>query len=231
MEGSEISIHHASYWQKCLITHQIKWDSEPGSASPPRKYGLFKPHACLVKSVACWCWMLRQKFLCRINFNVTREAIRLILSREEINILLEVCRMCGEICRWHTCMRCFDPDGPGQSSGDRWDKRKERLLVLATGFPLFWQIYSITQSIISVFTFCQAHSVWDLQSFFSLPFTALFPNFVTFLWVSKSEIVYLCGWMKDNFLFQGLQRKHCGLWNNVACSQTCILFIRQKCSY
>lgn len=37
MEGSEISIHHAFYWQKCLITHQIKQDGEPGRESVKRK--------------------------------------------------------------------------------------------------------------------------------------------------------------------------------------------------
>lgn len=136
--------------------------------------------------------------------------------------------MCGGICRWRTCMSCFDPDGPGQFSGDRWGRRKERFLVLTTGFPLFWHIYSLAQSVI----FCSSlHTAWDLVfllTSFHIPIPQLCP-----IPLSMREIVYFCGWMNDDFLSERLQQMYCRLWNNVPCSQTCIafgenLFIRQS---
>lgn len=205
MEGSEISIHHAFYWQKCLITHQIKQDGQPGSASVQRKNAPFKLQRFLVQSVLM---MPRPRSSCElILVNHAQHCDRFMPGK----LCGKFCvgssawcwaNVCGGICRWRTCMSCFDPDGPGQCSGDGWGRRKERFLVHTTGFPSFWHIYCPAQSVISFcsYTACSAlHAAWDLQCFSSLPFTSLLTNFCH-IPLSMSEIVYFCGYVNDPFL-------------------------------
>lgn len=131
--------------------------------------------------------------------------------------------VCGGICRWRTCMSCFAPDGPGQCSGDRWGNRKERFLVLTTGFLSFWHIYSLAQFVISFFlpiqhvlpcTLAEIYCIMFFLTSFHIPIPRL-----CHIPLSMSEIVYFCAWMNDDFISERLQ-KHCRLWNNVRCSQT-----------
>lgn len=129
MVGSEISIHHAFYWQKCLITHQIKQDGQPGSDRVQRKHAPFKWQTFFSSKCGDWtCDAETQKFL-RINFHA-RCCDRFMPGKLWGKYSVGSDSWCradvrGGICRWRTCMRCFDPDGLGQYSGDRWGKRKE----------------------------------------------------------------------------------------------------------
>lgn len=69
----------------------------------------------------------------------------------------------GGICRWRTCMRCFDPDGLGQYSGDRWEMREEEggFLFSPQVFSLF-DTFTALLNLLYIFfhlysTFCPAH--------------------------------------------------------------------------
>lgn len=119
-------------------------------------------------------------------------------------------------------MSCFDPDGPGQCSGDRLGKRKESFLVLTTGFPLFWHIYNLAQSVIFLSTYT-AHTARDLQCFSSLPFKFLFPNFVTFLWSWVKLFTFVVEWMMIFFL-RWCRGSILVYWTMYLVQKTCITF-------
>lgn len=133
--------------------------------------------------------------------------------------------MCVEGFRWWTCMSCFDPDGPGQRSGDRWGKWRDGFLVLATGFPSFWHIYNLAQSVILCFhlcnMFCPAHCL--RFTLFLFTFTLLFPKFVTFLRAWVKLFTFVVEWMMISFL------RGCG-GAIVPCMQTCIAFEKKTYS-
>lgn len=169
----------------------------------------FKPHTFLVQSVPFDDWTPdaeAQKFLW-INLRKITLGIVTDLCQGKLCGKYSVgsdawCRanVCGGICSWQTCMSCFDPDGPGQCSGDRWGKRKERFLVLTTGSPSFWHIYSLAQSVTSFFSLLPPiqhvlpRTLPEIYSFSSLPFTSPFPNFVTFLWARVKLFTFVVEW-------------------------------------
>lgn len=110
----------------------------------------------------------------------------------------------GGICRWRTCMRCFDPDGLGQYSGDRWGKRKE-VSCSHHRFSLFLthlQPCSICYIFFFTYTARSAlHTASDLQSLLT-SLHSPFPQ-LCHIPLSMSEIVYFRRWMNDNFFLRG----------------------------
>ena len=106
----------------------------------------------------------------------------------------------GGICRWRTCMRCFDPDGLGQYSGDRWGKRKE-VSCSHRRFSLFLthlQPRSICYFFFTYTARSALHTASDLQCLLT-SFTALFPNFVIFLWAWLKLFTFVVEWTIISF--------------------------------
>ncbi len=229
MEGSEISIHHAFYWQKCLITHHIKQDGQPGSASVQRKYAPFKLYTFLVQSMI-ELMMLKPRSFCElISVNRAKHCDRFMPGKlcGKYSVGSDAwcwANVCGGICRWRTCMSCFDPDGPGQFSADEGGGR--RGFLFSPQVSLYFDIFTASLNLLyffSTYTACSSlHTAWDLV-FLLTSFYIPIPQ-LCHIPLSMGEIVYICGWMNDDFLSERLQQKYCRLWNNVPCSQTCIAF-------
>lgn len=197
MEGSEISIHHAFYWQKCLITHQIKQDGEPGSESVKRK--IRSTQTAYVFSLKCddWHWSF-------CEFILVNHAMWQIYTRTLCSYSVESDLWCWVICveefteawAWAASLQM---DLVSLVETDEGRGRRGSCSCSHHRFPL---ILTYLQSCSVCFLFSPVHHVLPhtpSQVYSVVPTSfhmlSLLTNFVTSLWARVKLFTVVAEWL------------------------------------